>query len=73
MTADDVVCGPLLVELRLRLARDGYPPTRRELRGALDLASTDTVARHMRHLQRDGLIEIDPRTSRGIRLVRGGS
>lgn len=72
---DDAVCGPLLAEIRAYVARAGYPPSRRELRAALDVASTDTIARHMRHLARDGMIEIQSMTSRGFRLlaVEGGA
>lgn len=54
--------------------REGRPPTNREIGAALSIQSTGHVDYHLGRLQKLGMIEREPRTSRGIRLrsrVRG--
>ena len=50
---------------------DGYPPSMREI-GAAFGVSLNGVNDHLRALVRKGLIERDPRTSRGTRITPVG-
>ncbi len=54
-----------LIEL---MARNGYPPTTRELCLALGVRSTNGVHEHLQTLERKGWLDRDGGTSRGIRL-----
>ena len=54
--------------IRESIARDGRPPTQREIAARFKLASTYGVQRHLDALERKGFIERDPNASRGIRL-----
>ncbi|MCY4357753.1 MAG: transcriptional repressor LexA [Gammaproteobacteria bacterium] len=46
----------------------GYPPTRMEISNEMGFKSTNAAEEHLRALERKGVIEIMPGTSRGIRL-----
>lgn len=46
----------------------GMPPTRAEIARALGFRSVNAAEEHLRALQRKGVIELVPGTSRGIRL-----
>lgn len=55
----------------------GYPPSVREIAGAVGLASTSAVHHHLSALQADGYLERGPTRSRALRLtptaaLRGG-
>ena len=47
------------------------PPTIRDIAGAAGV-SVSTVIHHLRHLESEGLIEITPFISRGIRVTKKG-
>ena len=47
----------------------GYPPTVREIGGAVGLASPSTVHAHLASLEREGLIRRDPTKPRAVELV----
>jgi repressor LexA len=53
------------------IRREGRPPTNREIGEAVDIKSTGHVDYHLTVLEKKGLIQREPRKSRGIRLVRG--
>jgi len=48
----------------------GFPPTRAEIADAFGFRSVNAAEDHLKALERKGVIEILPGTSRGIRLVR---
>jgi repressor LexA len=48
----------------------GYPPTVREIGGAVGLASPSTVHAHLANLERAGLIKRDPTKPRALELRR---
>ena len=50
------------------VAERGYPPSVREICGALGLASSSTVHSHLQALQRKGYLRIDPTKPRAIEL-----
>jgi len=52
-------------------SRKGYPPTHEEIRQGLKMSTKSLVNHHLRALERKGLIEREPDTPRGIRLVDG--
>ena len=54
--------------IRESIARDGRPPTQREIATRFKLASTYGVQRHLDALERKGFIERDSNASRGVRL-----
>src|ERR1043166_4409478 len=47
----------------------GYPPTVREIGGAVGLASPSTVHAHLANLERAGLIKRDPTKPRALELT----
>jgi repressor LexA len=47
----------------------GYPPSVREIAGAVDLASTSAVHHHLQALERDGYLERGATRSRALRLT----
>ncbi len=47
----------------------GYPPTVREIGGAVGLASPSTVHAHLANLERAGLLKRDPTKPRALELV----
>jgi repressor LexA len=49
--------------------RQGYPPTVREIGGAVGLASPSTVHAHLANLERAGLLRRDPTKPRALELV----
>jgi len=49
--------------------RRGYPPTVREIGGAVGLASPSTVHAHLANLERAGLLRRDPTKPRALELV----
>ena len=56
--------------------RHGYPPTVREIGGAVGLASPSTVHAHLANLERAGLLRRDPTKPRALELMgraRAGS
>jgi len=56
--------------------RHGYPPTVREIGGAVGLASPSTVHAHLANLERAGLLRRDPTKPRALELVgreKGGA
>ena len=50
------------------MAENGMPPTRAEIAGALGFKSANAAEEHLRALQRKGVLELRPGTSRGIHL-----
>ena len=52
--------------------RHGYPPTVREIGGAVGLASPSTVHAHLANLERAGLLRRDPTKPRALELVGRG-
>jgi repressor LexA len=52
-------------------SKKGYPPTHEEIRRGLKMSTKSLVNHHLRALERKGLIEREPDTPRGIRLVDG--
>src|SRR6201993_40039 len=48
--------------------RHGYPPTVREIGGAVGLASPSTVHAHLANLERAGLLRRDPTKPRALEL-----
>lgn len=61
----------------LLLVRDltdwrGYPPSYRDLADALRVASSNTVAEHVRALVARGLLESTPKVARSLRLTAAG-
>jgi repressor LexA len=50
---------------------NGYPPTHEEIRQGLKMSTKSLVNHHLRSLERKGLIERQPDTPRGIRLLDG--
>jgi repressor LexA len=55
--------------IRKAVMQTGYPPTRAEIAQALGFASPNAAEDHLRALQRKGVIELSPGSSRGIRLM----
>ncbi len=51
------------------VAERGYPPSVREIADAVGLASTSAVHHHLTALERDGLLERGPHSSRALRLT----
>ncbi len=49
----------------------GYPPTHEEIRQGLKMSTKSLVNHHLRAMERKGLIERQPDTPRGIRLLNG--
>lgn len=54
--------------VRRTLVESGAPPTREEIAGAFGFRSLNAAEQHLQALQKKGLIELVPGTSRGIRL-----
>ena len=49
---------------------EGYPPTIRQIAAHFDIISPNGVKEHLLALQRKGCINLRPRTSRGIEILR---
>lgn len=56
--------------IRAYTARRGVAPKLREIGAHLGIASRGTVHRHLRALESEGLIAVEPERARGIRLRR---
>ena len=54
--------------IRAYVARHGYAPKLREIARHLGISSRGTVHRHLRALESEGLIAIEPERARGVRL-----
>ena len=50
----------------------GFPPTQRQIAEATGHPSSSSGARVVRRLQAEGLVEVTPRRSRGLRITRSG-
>jgi repressor LexA len=57
--------------VRVYTARHGYAPKLREIADHLGIASRGVVHRHLRALEEEGFIRIEPDRARGIRLSKG--
>ena len=55
--------------IRSYIAEEGCPPTRAEIAATLGFRSPNAAEDHLRALERKGVIELVPGSSRGIRLV----
>ncbi len=55
--------------IREFVARNNYPPTYEEIRVGLGLSTKSLVDYHLRRLERNDLISIEPGKPRGISLV----
>lgn len=63
----------LLLEIRKFIQLKGFPPTHREIREALGVASTNTVVCLLEPLVTKGLLHITPNVSRGLRITVQGN
>jgi repressor LexA len=54
--------------VRVYTARHGYAPKLREIAGHLGIRSRGVVHRHLRALEGEGLLRIEPDRARGVRL-----
>lgn len=59
----------ILELIRSYMAEEGCPPTRAEIAATLGFRSANAAEDHLRALERKGVIELVPGTSRGIRLL----
>jgi len=59
----------ILELIRGYIAEEGCPPTRAEIAETLGFRSANAAEDHLRALERKGVIEIIPGSSRGIRLL----
>lgn len=59
----------ILELIRAYVAEEGCPPTRAEIATTLGFRSANAAEDHLRALERKGVIELVPGTSRGIRLI----
>lgn len=57
--------------IRRYSAKNGYPPTVRDIGKAVGLASSSTVHAHLANLERIGLLRRDPSKPRAIELLGG--
>lgn len=57
--------------IRSYIEVNGYPPSRREIAENNNLRSSSAGQRIIDHLVEKGLIEVNTKVSRGIRIVRG--
>ncbi len=53
------------------ISRKGYPPTHEEIRQGLKMSTKSLVNHHLKALETKGVIERQPDTPRGIRLLNG--
>jgi repressor LexA len=53
------------------IGENGYPPTHEEIRQGLKMSTKSLVNHHLKVLERKGLIQREPATPRGIRLLDG--
>jgi len=71
MTQDSLTArqAEILELIRTYIAEEGCPPTRAEIANALGFRSANAAEDHLRALERKGVIEMIPGSSRGIRLL----
>jgi repressor LexA len=62
----------ILELIRSHIRETGFPPTRAEIAAAFGFRSANAAEDHLRALARRGAIELQPGSSRGIRLLEGG-
>jgi repressor LexA len=62
----------ILESIASTIAERGYPPSVREIADAVGLASTSAVHHHLLSLEREGLLERGPHSSRALRLTPHG-
>mgnify|MGYP000123679229 FL=1 len=55
--------------IRRFITTSGRPPTRAEIAETLGFRSANAAEEHLRALERKGMLEIEPGTSRGLRLT----
>jgi repressor LexA len=58
----------VLTLVKRGISDTGFPPTRAEIAAALGLKSANSAEEHLRALERKGVIELIPGSSRGIRI-----
>ncbi len=58
--------------IRRYAAKHGYPPTVRDIGGAVGLTSPSTVHAHLANLEKAGLLRRDPTKPRALELLGGG-
>jgi len=61
----------ILELIRSHIRESGFPPTRAEIAAAFGFRSANAAEDHLRALARRGAIELQPGSSRGIRLLEG--
>jgi repressor LexA len=59
----------IMALIRDHIRHTGFPPTRAEIARELGFRSANAAEEHLRALARRGVIELQPGTSRGIRLL----
>ena len=59
----------MMAFMREFIAENGYPPSIRDIGGAVDISSTSVVNYNLKALEKKGLISRDRTISRGIRLL----
>jgi repressor LexA len=59
----------ILAHIRQFIDDFGYPPTVRQIQGALAISSTSVVDYNLNILEREGHLRRDPETSRGLEIV----
>lgn len=68
MAAFGVTKRRILAAIAEHTDEKGYPPTCREIGGAVGLKSTSTVHLHLTELAAAGLLERDPALTRALRI-----
>ncbi len=53
------------------IARNGYPPSRKQIADKMGFASQNAAQGHLKALARKGRIELTPGVSRGLKLTDG--
>ena len=53
------------------ISENGYPPTHEEIRQSLKMSTKSLVNHHLKALENKGVIEREPDTPRGIKLLNG--
>lgn len=70
MTKHDAARKQRIIEfIAITVRQRGYPPSVREIAGAVNLASTSAVHHHLQALERDGYLERGATRSRALRLT----
>lgn len=58
----------VLTLVKRGITETGFPPTRAEIAASLGLKSANSAEEHLRALERKGVVELIPGSSRGIRI-----